>query len=74
MAEQPQGAMWSVNQQQIAALFELAMRAPMSEAERLWVVGMYQAWQASVQAAQQAQAQKQQGFGVDVSEPGKTPV
>ena len=54
--QQPPGAMWAVNQQQIAALFELALRAPMSEAERLWVVGMYQAWQASVQAAQQAQA------------------
>ena len=53
MTEQAQGAMWSVNQQQIAALFELAMRALMSEAERLWVAGLYQSWQASVQQAQQ---------------------
>ena len=54
MNDQPQGAMWAVNQQQVAALFELAMRAPMSDVERLWLVGMYQAWQASVQAAQGA--------------------
>lgn len=56
--QQPaKGAMWNINQQQVAALFELAMRAPMSDVERLWLVGMYQAWQASVQAAQTAPGQ-----------------
>ena len=61
MNEQQPGVAFAISQQELAAVFEMADRAPKDMAAQLWLQSMVARWRAAVEAQQAAQAAPGQG-------------